>query len=448
MKNVYCAIDLGATSGRIIISADGTDLETVHRFPNQVYEQDGKWFWDTDYLFGEITKGLHLLTSRDDIRVKSIGIDTWGVDIVCLKDGKALAHPRAYRDPYTNGKPEEFFRLINQRQIYDTTGIQFLNFNTLFQMYACSSEQYEPFLKADTYLFMPDYFSYLLTGRKVCEYTILSTSQLLNPRTKEIDRKLVETAGGRIGCFPKVVFPGERVGLLKKEIAGFRYDVPVVAVAGHDTASAIAAVPRVADGKRIAYLSSGTWSLMGVVTDEPIINDDTYRLNFTNEGGIDGTTRLLKNITGMWILEQVRKEWQRAGKDYKYEELTEMAESAIAANENTLPQLNFDEQRFANPASMLGEIQQAAKEQGKEIQTDAETVATIFLSLAHRYGEVFRMLQSLLDWHIDLLYIIGGGARNSLLNRLTERAIGIPVVASHTEATAIGNILVQKRKTE
>ena len=434
MRSVYCAIDLGATSGRIILSEDGNTFEEVCRFPNAVENHDGKVFWNISLLFAHIRQGLQQLATRTDIRILSIGVDTWGVDVVFLKEGKALAEPRAYRDPYTNGRMEQFFQRISREQIYEKTGIQFMPFNTLFQFYACHYEQYKPFLEADTYLFIPDYISYLLTGNAVCEYTVLSTSQFLNPRTKQIDRELIEAAGAKMDCFPPIVYPGERIGLLQNEIANFGYDVPVIAVAGHDTASAVAAVPRTENGQRVAFLSSGTWSLMGTVTDLPVITPESAQMNFTNEGGVAGTTRLLKNITGMWILEQCRKEWSKQGKDYSYPDIVQMAESVTE-----IPALfNPDEPRFANPDSMLAQVTN-----GRSL-SDAQIVACIFHSLANRYGEVFRMLQQLVNEPIGALYIIGGGARNQLLNRLTEKAVGVPVRLGSTEATAVGNVLVQK----
>jgi len=436
MKSVFCAIDLGATSGRIILSEDGTTLQEVCRFPNAVENHDGRVFWNISLLFDHIRQSLQSLAQRTDIRITSIGVDTWGVDIVFLDaNGQALAEPRAYRDPYTIARMEDFFSIVPRERIYDKTGIQFLNFNTLYQLYACHCEQYEPFLKATSYLFIPDYISYLLTGNQVCEYTALSTSQLLNPRTKTIDAELVQAAGANISCFPPVVYPGHQIGILKKEIADFGYDIPVIAVAGHDTASAVAAVPRTHEGKNVAYLSSGTWSLMGTVTDQPVITDESMQLNFTNEGGVEGTTRLLKNITGMWILEQCRKEWAAQGKDYSHPQLIEMAQSAEAYEI-----FNPDETRFANPTSMIEQVKN-----GKNM-SDAEIVASIFHSLAHRYGEVFAMLQSLVPEPLGALYIIGGGARNQYLNQLTAQAVGVPVLIGSTESTALGNILIQKNR--
>lgn len=435
MENTYCAIDLGATSGRIIISSDGRTLEEVHRFSNQVYELEGKFFWNIDKLMEEIRKGLRLLAGRKDIHVSGIGVDTWGVDVVYIKEGRAFAHPRAYRDPYTKGVMEAFFRKIPREVVYRKTGIQFLPFNTIFQFYACHTQHYIPFEQADKYLFIPDYVSYMLTGNMVCEYTILSTSQLLNAHTRELDVELVEACGARVSCFPKRVMPGERIGVLKPEVANFGYDIPVIAVAGHDTASAVATVPRMHNGKHVAYLSSGTWSLMGIVSDHPLIHEQSARMNFTNEGGLDGTVRVLKNITGMWIIEQCRKEWAAQGKNYSHPQLIEMAKSV-----NTQKALfNPDEARFANPTSMLAEVCNG------QTMTDAEMAACVFHSLAHRYGEVFRMLQELAPWEIGALYIIGGGARNTYLNQLTEQAVGVPVYTGAVEATALGNIQVQMK---
>lgn len=439
MKNCYLGIDLGATSGRIILSEDGQNLEEVCRFENGVENRGGKYFWNLTKLFDAIRDGLVALSRRDDIHVESIGVDTWGVDVVFIgEDGKALSEPRAYRDPYTAGLADEFFaKKVSRHRVYELTGIQVMDFNTLFQLYACHKEGFVPFLDAKRYLFIADYISYLLTGNMVCEYTALSTSQLLNPRTKTIERELVEAAGAKMECFPPIVYPGHKIGVMRREIADFGYDIPVIAVAGHDTASAVAAVPRVGEkGGHIAYLSSGTWSLMGIVTDEPIITKRSAELNFTNEGGVDGTTRVLKNITGMWILEQCRREWKAQGKNYSYSEIMKL----VSSMENRYELFNPDDARFANPSSMLSEVKQ-----GREM-LDSEIMSLIFHSMANRYGKVFGYLKEIAPWPIEALYVIGGGARNELLNSLTQQAVGVPVVAYTTEATAMGNIRVQIEK--
>ena len=448
MNNYVCAIDLGATSGRIVIqkinkqmvegSAIEEELEEVRRFPHAMQEKDGKYFWNIEHLLGEITAGLRDLAKRDDVHLCSIGVDTWGVDVAFIDaDGKLLAPPRAYRDPYTTGMIERYCEKIPQEEVYERTGIQFMYYNTLFQLFACHEEGYEPFLKASTYLFMPDYINFYLSGKAACEYTIASTSQFLNPVSKQIDPVLIAASGARMECFPEMVMPGTVLGMLKKEVADFGYDVPIVAVAGHDTASAVAAVP--ADTEHYAYLSRGTWSLMGIVSKEPIITQRSRELNFTNEGGLNGTTRVLKNITGMWILEQCRKEWAKQGKDYSYPNIMTMFEEA-----HSTAIFNPDDDCFANPKSMLGAIHDYCESHGQpQPESDAEIVRSIFESLAARYKEVFAMLQELAPWPIEKLYVIGGGARNQLLNRLTEQALGIPVIAGPTEATAMGNLRVQ-----
>lgn len=440
MNEYYCAVDLGATSGRVVIAPadDLQNFEEVRRFPHAIQETPEGFFWDIDFLLGEITAALRDLAARNDVRILSVGVDTWGVDMAFVDaEGKLLARPRAYRDPYTTGMMERYFAHVSKEEVYERTGIQFMQFNTLFQLFACHETQYKPFLEADKYLFIPDYINYVLTGRMACEYTIASTSQFLNPTTKQIDAKLIEAAGARMECFPELVMPGTVLGNLKKEVAPFAYDVPVVAVAGHDTASAVAAVPN--DTPNYAYLSSGTWSLMGIVSKDPIITARSQELNFTNEGGLQGTTRVLKNITGMWILEQCRKQWVAQGKEYSYPQIMQMFESA-----QSTAVFNPDDECFANPPSMLQAIADYCDKHGlTKPKSDAEIVRSIFESLANRYKTVFGWLQELAPFKIEKLYVIGGGARNQLLNQLTGQALGIPVIAGPTEATAIGNILVQ-----
>ena len=433
------AIDWGATSGRVMVAHyDGmhTEMEEVHRFPNAIHPaEDGHVYWDFTGLMRETMEGLKKAAKLGH-RYESIGVDTWGVDVVFFDaEGKMLSEPVAYRDPYTNGIPEEFFTHMPAEELYRHSGIQVMNFNTVFQLYACHKEHFAPFTEAAHILFIPDAVSYLLSGRMVCEYSVLSTSAMLNPRTKEIDSDVLRLCGLKREQFPEIVYPGENLGVILPSVAeatGLNADCRLVAVAGHDTGSAVAACPRVIDGKHAAYLSCGTWSLMGIVTDEPVISEESCRLNFTNEGGVNGTTRLLKNITGMWILEQCRKEWKTQGKDYSYPELVQMAQSV---KEGHL--FNPDEPRFANPASMLDEVRSGCE------MSDREIIWSVYNSMAHRYGEVFRMLQSLAPWPIEVLYVIGGGVRNAYLMQLTEKAIGVPVITGPSEATAIGNVLVQ-----
>lgn len=445
MKYYVCAIDFGATSGRIILSRVNEDgrLETeeVRRFPNIIKEIDGKFYWDMPALIAEVKEGLSELAKRSDIRIESVGVDTWGVDMVFIdNEGKMLELPRAYRDPYSIEAMEEYFQLIPKEKVYAKTGIQFMNFNTLFQLYACHREGYRPFEEAHQYLFIPDYVSYVLTGKAVCEYTILSTSQFLDPVNKCIDHELIEAAGAKIEKFPPLVYPGKVIGNIKKDFVDFGYDVPVIAIAGHDTASAVAAVP--ARNEKFAYLSSGTWSLMGIESKEPIINERSYELNFTNEGGIEGTTRFLKNITGMWILEQCRKEWKKQGKDYDFAQLDQMERSAPAFRSI----INPDDPCFANPPSMLKAINDYCIQTGQPTPEDDAQVARLILeSLALRYRTVFGWLKEQASFPIETLYIIGGGGKNELLSQWTANSLNVTVQTGPVEATAIGNIMMQMK---
>ena len=306
-KYSFLAFDLGATSGRAVIgtlAGDKFEMREIHRFPNAIMELHGRYYWNVFHLYEAMKESLRIC-ARQQIVPDSIGIDTWGVDFGYLAaDGTLLGLPRAYRDPYTEGVPEAFFKRVPRSEVYRLTGIQIMNFNSLFQLYKAKQENFAPLQTAKEILFMPDLLSYLLTGNKVCEYTDASTSQLLNPVTKQFEASLLEAAGVSPSLLRPVVMPGTRVGVLTAALANETGigQIPVIAVAGHDTASAVAAVP--AEDREFAYLSSGTWSLMGIETEEPIITEDSFRYNFTNEGGIDGTTRFLKNITGMWLLEQ------------------------------------------------------------------------------------------------------------------------------------------------
>ena len=439
----FLAFDLGATSGRSVLGTlrDGKiETRELTRFPNAIVELHGKFYWNLLGLYEHLKEGL-VACAREGITPDSIGIDTWGVDVVPIgKDGSILGMPRAYRDPYTDGAPERYFEIVPRSEVYDNTGIQIMNFNTLFQIYAAVQEGYTPVVKADKLLFMPDALSYMLTGDKVCEYTIASTSQILNPRTAKFEKSLLEMAGVSADILPEPILPGCKIGTLTDALAAETRigKVDVVAVAGHDTASAVAAVP--AENERFAYLSSGTWSLMGIETREPIINEESFHHNFTNEGGVDGTTRFLKNICGMWILEQCRKEWEREGKEYTYPQIVEMTNQAKPFQHF----INPDDASFANPKSMLKAINDyCARTNQNAPQSDAEVVRTIFESLALRYREVLEILESMAPFAIDVLHIIGGGSKNKLLNQFTANAIGKRVLAGPSEATAIGNIMMQ-----
>ena len=436
----FLAFDCGATSGRAILATFGDgrfEMEEVYRFPSEMISQEGRLYWDVRAIYDHFVACLKQLGDKG-IRLDSIGIDTWGVDFGCIgEDGTLTGLPRAYRDPYTTGVPEKVFARIPREELYARTGIQIMDFNTIFQLYAQTQADDAALKKAKHILFMPDLLSWMLTGNAVCEYTDASTSGMMDQGSRQFNKALLEELGIRSDVLLPIVQPGTPVGCLKPELSAQTGlgPVPVIAVAGHDTASAIAAVP--ATDERFAYLSSGTWSLMGIEVPAPVINAESARLNFTNEGGIEGTTRFLKNITGMWLLEQCRKVWKAEGKDYSYPELVAMARSEAA-----FPgRINPDDPRFAAPENMVEEILRSVQDD----LSDAQIVSCIYHSLADRYKEVLGMLRSFAPFPVEKLHIIGGGSANDLLNQWTADATGIPVVAGPVEATAIGNLMMQAK---
>ncbi len=447
MSNTKCffAVDLGATSGRTIIGtiADGrVQLEELTRFPNNLIETGGHFYWDIYALYLEVIRGLRAAPRRG-LEITSIGIDTWGEDYVCVgADGALLRNPLAYRDPHTFGAMEEYFdKAVAKDTVYKTTGIQFMNFNSLFQLYAMRRDGNTALAQAEKILFVPDALSWMLTGKAVCEYTIASTSQMLDPKTKDLDPTLLKSVGLERDKFGEMVAPGYEIGCLTPEVQKITGlgAVPVIAVAGHDTGSAVAAVP--AKDERFAYLSSGTWSLMGIETPDAIINDLSYERNFTNEGGIEGTTRFLKNICGMWLLERCRKEWgDAAPADYG----TLLSETMKVPAFQSL--INPDDAAFANPTNMEAAIKTYCAETGQHVPEGyAEVCRCIFDSLALRYRQVFAWLQEMAPFAIDTLHIIGGGSLNAYLNQFTANATGVTVLAGPQECTALGNIMIQAK---
>ena len=441
----FFAVDLGATSGRTIIGTienGKMSLEELTRFDNNLIETGGYFYWDIFALYNEVINGLRLVAKRQ-IEIQSIGIDTWGVDFVCVgSDGAILRNPLAYRDPHTVGKMEEYFeKKVARDEVYNITGIQFMNFNSLFQLYAMDEAGNTALRNADKVLFVPDALSYMLTGNAVCEYTIASTSQMLDPRTKDLDSRLVESVGLKRGQFGEMVNPATVIGTITEEVQKMTGlgAVPVIAVAGHDTGSAVAAVP--AANEKFAYLSSGTWSLMGIETQDAIINARSFDLNFTNEGGIEGTTRFLKNICGMWIYERCRKEWKDA-EGLGHAEL----QSAAMECEPFRSLINPDDPIFANPASMVDAITTYCEKTNQPIpQGYAQTCRCIFDSLALRYRQVFAWLKEFADFDINVLHIIGGGSKNEYLDQFTANSCGVTVLAGPQEGTAIGNIMLQAK---
>lgn len=450
----YFAVDLGATSGRTIIGTlnDGRiTLEELTRFDNNLIETGGHVYWDIFALYNEIIRGLRLVHERG-VNIESIGIDTWGCDFVFVgDDGALLRNPMAYRDPHTFGAMEKYFaEKLPKKKVYELTGIQFMNFNSLFQLYAMENAGNTALKNADKILFVPDALGYMLTGKAVCEYTVCSTSQMLNPVTKDIAPELLESLGLKRSQFGAMTNPATVIGLLTDEVQKLTGlgAVPVVAVAGHDTASAVAAVP--AKNEQFAYLSSGTWSLMGIESRQPIINQRSYDLNFTNEGGIEGTTRFLKNICGMWIYECCRREWKNSWKPEMGDAAEGLSHKVLQADAMKQPAfrslINPDDTSFANPSSMIEAIQEYCRKHDEPVpETRAEFCRCIFDSLALRYRQVFTWLREFAGFDITTLHIIGGGSLNAYLNQFTANSCGVTVLAGPQECTAIGNIMLQAK---
>lgn len=442
-KKYFFAVDLGATSGRTIVGTldDGkVILEELTRFDNNLIEANGHFYWDIYALYFEIIKGLKAAKQRD-LCITSIGIDTWGVDFVCVAEDGSVSQPIAYRDPHTFDAMDDYLENVMSREkVYDVTGIQFMNFNSIFQLYAMKRAGNSALKNAQKILFIPDALSYMLTGNMVCEYTIASTAQLLDPRTGQLDPRLLASIGLTQSKFGRMVNPGDLVGALTADVqkqTGYGA-IPVIAVAGHDTGSAVAAVP--AKNEKFAYLSSGTWSLMGIETKKAIINHISYERNFTNEGGIEGTTRFLKNICGMWLYERCRKEWTDAPKSHPELIAEAMKQPAFQSI------INPDDACFANPSSMIDAIQTYCKETNQHVpQGYAEICRCIFDSLALRYRQVFSYLTEMASFPIEVLHIIGGGSLNDNLNQFTANSCGVEVLAGPQEGTALGNIMVQAK---
>jgi rhamnulokinase len=442
-KKHFFAVDLGATSGRTILGIveDGKLVQReLTRFPNSLIEMRGHFYWDIYALYWEIVRGLKIVAS-EHIDITSIGIDTWGVDFALVgADGALMRCPYAYRDPHTEGEMERYFKMVPKERVYEIAGIQFMNFNSLFQLSALRRNHDAALAAADKILFMPDALSYLLTGEMVTEYTILSTSSMMDPRTGRLSEELIAPLGISERQFGRYVNPATLVGTLTPEVQSLTGlpAVPVVAVAGHDTGSAVAAVP--AKDERFAYLSSGTWSLMGIETPQAIITKESYEKNFTNEGGIEGTTRFLKNICGMWLLERCRKEW--TDNPGSYDEL-------YAACTKVPPYqslINPDARCFANPTSMVEAIRNYCAQTGQHVPEGfAEQARCIYESLAMRYRQVFADLQKMAPFSIERLHVIGGGSLNYMLDQYIANSLGIPVIAGPAEGTAIGNIMLQAK---
>ena len=440
-ERAWAAVDLGAGSGRVIVGrfgANALELDEVHRFDNRVLEIDGHEHWDVDALFGEIVFGLREAGRRHEGLV-SVGVDTWGVDYGLLDEaGRLLGAPFCYRDRRTEHACEEVFATIARAEIYARTGIQIMPINTLFQLHAHRAGGGWP-EEARTVLMMPDLFHWLLSGERVNEITIASTSQILSATSGEWDPTLLDHLGLPRDRFPRLVPPGTPLGPLRPSLAAEIgvADLQVVTPAGHDTACAVAAAPL---GPDEAYISSGTWSLVGVELDAPQLGAEAAALNFTNERGIDGTIRFLKNVMGLWIAERCREEWARAGQALSWDELLAPNRDLPPSDALLLP----NDLRFLNPTDMLAEVRGFLTDTGQSApEAPSALIKVILDSLALSYAETIEEIRGVTGREIRALRVMGGGSRNEVLDQAAADACGIPVHAGPVEATAIGNVLIQ-----
>lgn len=443
-KYHFLGYDFGASSGRAMLGIyDGEKIELseIHRFSNDPVELNGRFVWDVQRLFFEMKQAL-LKVSRAGIELDAIGIDTWGVDFGLLdRNGNLATQPLHYRDHMTDGIMEKAFEVVPKERIFETTGLAFIQFNTLYQLFALVKAD-DPALKiAEDMLFIPDLFAYFLTGKKGTEYTVASTSQMIDPATRDWAYDLIEKFGipkkllGKIT--PEATVRGTLLPAIAKECGVG--EIPVIAVAGHDTAAAVAAVP--AEGTDFAYLSSGTWSLLGAELTSPLTDKSVMEANYTNEGGICGTIRLLKNIMGLWIIQECKREWDRRGEVYGFDELVTMAEKAPAFKAI----LNVDDAAFLAPGDMPARVQAYCKKTGQAVPEGPGEISRVVyesLALMYRWG-IEALERDMLKKPVKVLHIVGGGSKNEMLNLFTANAIGRPVIAGPSEGTVIGNLMVQ-----
>jgi rhamnulokinase len=440
----FLAFDLGAESGRAVVGHlddQGLRLEEIHRFANGPVRVLDSLHWDVLRLWAEVKRGLGLAVQAHGSDLLSVGLDTWGVDFGLLAaDGSLLGNPYHYRDGRTDGMLERAFQVVPRAEIYERTGIQFMQINSLYQLLAMAQAGSPLLDAAQTFLNMPDLFNFWLSGRQASEFTIATTSQCYDPRAGDWAREMLKQLGIPARIFGQIVAPGTVLAELRP---GLQEELGspalgVVAVGGHDTASAVAAVP--AAGPDYIYLSSGTWSLMGVENPEPVITERSLAYDFTNEGGINSTFRLLKNIMGLWLVQECRRDWARASATYSYDQLTQMAAAAPAFR----AVVAINDERFLPPGDMVGRIQAFCRDTGQAVpETVGEVVRSVLESLALEYRWVAERLDELVGRPLPAIHIIGGGSQNKLLNQFAASATGRTVVAGPVEATAIGNVLVQ-----
>ena len=439
----FLAFDLGAESGRGVLGhfdGERLKLEELHRFPNGGVRVLDSLHWDVLRLWNEMKTALSICAQKG-VDLSGLGLDTWGVDFALLgKDDALLGFPYHYRDSRTDGMLAEAFRRLPRKEIFERSGCQFLQINTLYQLLSMATNKSPLLDVAETFLMIPDLFNFWLTGRKVCEFTDATTTQFYDPRGEDWSKEVFDALGLPSEILPEIVPPGTQLGTLLPSVAeetGLP-EIPVIAPACHDTGSAVAAVP--AQGEDWAYISSGTWSLMGIEVPEPIVTEQALALNFTNEGGVEGTFRFLKNIMGLWLVQECRRTWARSGNEMSYAQMTQLAEGAKPFTALIEP----DADAFLPAGDMPSRIVEYCKLTGQTPPSDeGEILRCALESLALKYRWVLEKLEAVRGQSIDVIHIVGGGVQNQTLCQFTADATGTPAVAGPIEATAIGNIAVQ-----
>jgi rhamnulokinase len=420
------------------------ELAELHRFPNIPVRLTTGLYWDTLRLFHEMCEGIRVAAKTVD-QLDGIAVDTWGVDFGLLSaEGVLLDNPRHYRDSRTHGAIKQVFERVPRAEIFQNTGVQFMEINSLYQLFAAQRDMPKTLAQASHLLFMPDLFNYFLTGAVRAERTIASTSQFYDPVKKQFATDMLRKLGLHAGYLAPLVDPGADLGPVLPYVAEYcdlKQETSVFATGSHDTASAVAAVPARA-GENWCYISSGTWSLMGVELNEPVINDASLQANFTNEAGVQNRIRFLKNIPGLWVLQECRRVWEREGQEFSYAQLT-----AAAAEAKPIPTvLDLDE--FVSPGNHPQRIKEYCQKTGQQTPADIPSTTRVILhSLAARYKQVLESLEALTGRKLEVIHIIGGGSRNTLLNQLTADVTGRIVIAGPAEATAAGNALTQAMGT-
>jgi rhamnulokinase len=441
----FLAFDLGAESGRAVIGTlDDQRIKTeeVHRFPNTPIRVANSIYWDVPRLWNEMKHAIRLAQAKSGEPLSAIGVDTWGVDFAFINaDGKLVENPHHYRDGRTEGVMEELLRKVPREEVYSKTGIQFMRINTLYQLYSLVLSKSPVLDSASRFLMMPDLFNHFLSGSEKSEFTDATTTQFCNPIKRNWDYELLRELGIPTHFLPEIIEPGTSLGRISESLTnelGVSKSTSIVAPACHDTGSAVAAAPL--EGEDSAYISSGTWSLVGAEVRTPVITKESLDYNFTNEGGVFGKFRLLHNVQGMWLVQECKRIWASQGKDFSYDELTQLA----SKSRPFVALIDPDNASFTTPSNMIDEILSYLKHTGQDKpKNEAELVRIILESLALKYRNVVEQLEDLTGLAINRINVVGGGSRNQLLNQMTADFTGVSVVAGPIEATSIGNILMQ-----